>query len=224
MPLPLHKTCTHLMQRIKLTIVFSLATSTRRRTQAAFLFTINTLNLNMHLKRKGTLNQMCQGNIQTKKNTRFLVGSSVIKDVNAELFKTGLCTEATWTRIKHSVVRVFYKRKADKQVPYASLNHLERLSVSEDELLGFHKKLGLCFKRTERICNDKELETENDDELDCCFDTVLRERVQRSKSFSTRRMAICKEIERDIKGDRNTSLLELRKTLVMNNRFKEMGM
>ena len=185
---------------------------------------------NMHIRREGTQHQGCgQNYIHSKKNSQSLGKRTrnFIEGENTRPLHAGkLCNENTWSRIRHAVAKVFCKRNAEKQVPYASLTRLDRLSISEAELKEAQKRLRFCLKRTENIyySREKELHEESDDELDSCFDSVLRERVQRSKSFSTRRMAICKEIERQTKGDRNTSLLELRKTLIINNRFKEMGL
>lgn len=183
---------------------------------------------NMHIRRKGTQHQGCRQNyIHGKKNSQSLGKRNFTDGENTRTLHAGkLCNENTWTRIRHSVAKVFCKRNTEKQVPYTSLTRLDRLSLSEAEVKEAQKRLRFCLKRTENAyySREKELHEESDDELDCCFDSVLRERVQRSKSFSTRRMAICKEIERQTKGDRNTSLLEMRKTLIIINRFKEMGL
>ena len=179
----------------------------------------------MHIKRKTvTQNPICPGDFRTMSTSNLLKQGKFerLKETKT-LCKVGICKEDTWRRIKHSVDKVFRKSMSQKQVPYTRLTCLDRLSVCEDKLLKARKTLVLSWKRTENIYRDNELENGRDDELDCCFDAVLRDRVQRSKSYSTRRMAICKEIEK-ITGDKKRSLLELRKTLIVNNRFKEMGM
>lgn len=174
----------------------------------------------MHIRRKGTQSQGCGENTISRERNLKSTGERSGEGLNTRTLHTGkLYKENTWKRIRHSVAKVFCNRKTGKPVPYASLTHLDRLSISDDELKRAQKKLRFCLKHTEH-----ELSDERDDELDCYFDSVLRERVQRSRSFASRRMAICKEIERHTKGDKNTSLLELRKTLIINNRFKEMGL
>lgn len=179
----------------------------------------------MHIRRKRTQSQgRTENTIHRKKNSKSF-GESNVEGLNTTFHSGKLCKENTWKRIRHCIAKVFCNRTAEKPVPYASLTRLDRLSISEDELRRVQKRLRFCLKRSENeYLPDNELNDENDDELDCCFDSILRERVQRSKSFSTRRMAICKEIERHTEGDKNTSLLELRKTLIINNRFKEMGL
>ena len=181
----------------------------------------------MHIRRKRTRSQGCRENtIHCDKNSKSF-GESNVEGLNATTFHSGkLDKENTWKRIRHGIAKVFCNRRAEKAVPYTSLTRLDQLSISEDELKRVQKRLRFCLKRSENeYPPDNELNDHvNDDELDCCFDSILRERVQRSKSFSTRRMAICKEIERHTDGDKNTSLLELRKTLIINNRFKEMGL
>ena len=179
----------------------------------------------MHIKRKGTHLQGCGENtIYCENNLRSFVKGNY-KDRNSKrILHTGkLCNDNTWTRLRHCISKVFCKHEVKKDVPYASLTRLDRLSVSEDELQRAQKKLWFCFKR--EYSNDNDLSGGlSDDELDCHYDSILRERVERSRSFTTRRMAICKEIERNTEGNKNTSLLELRKTLIVNNRFKEMGL
>ena len=179
----------------------------------------------MLTKRKtGTQNQMYPGDFRTNRRSKLLKQSKFERLNETKTFcKVGICKEDKWRRIKHSVEKVFRKSMSNKQVPYTSLTRLDRPCVCKDKLLKARKTLVLSWKRTENIYCDNELENDKDDELDYCFDAVLRDRVQRSKSYSTRRMAICKEIEKST-GDKNRSLLELRKTLIMNNRFKEMGM
>lgn len=179
----------------------------------------------MHIKRKtGTQNHICPADFRTMSTSKLLEQRKFERLTETKtLCKVGICKEDTWRRIKHSVDKVFRKSMSKKQVPYTKLTRLDRLSVCEDELLKSRKTLVLSWKRTENIYSDNEQKNGRDDELDCCFDAVLRDRVQESKSYSSRRMAICKEIEK-ITGDKKRSLLELRKTLIMNNRFKEMGM
>ena len=138
-----------------------------------------------------------------------------------------LWKEDAWKRIRKSLTKAFSckPKRAVKNVPYASLTRLDQLCVYEDELTKSQKKLRFCSKRMEqeRCTFDYEQceESEYEEDID---DSVF---VQRSESFERRRMAICKEIERNIQvgcRSRSTSLLELRKTLVINNRFKEMGL
>ena len=172
----------------------------------------------MHIRRKGTQSQGYGENAIHRENLKSF-GESNVECLNTTRLHSGtLYKEKTWKRFRHCISKAFCNRRAEKQVPYTSLTHLDRLSISKDELRRVQKKLRFCLKRSEHEYDV------NDDELDCCFDSILRERVQRSKSFSTRRMAICKEIERHTEGNKNTSLLELRKTLIINNRFKEMGL
>lgn len=135
--------------------------------------------------------------------------------------------EDAWKRIRKSFTKAFSckPKRGVKNVPYASLTRLDQLCVCEDELKKSQKKLRFCSKRIdqERDAFDYEQWGEESEEEDI-DDSVF---VQRSESFERRRMAICKEIERNTQvgcRSRSTSLLELRKTLVINNRFKEMGL
>lgn len=137
-----------------------------------------------------------------------------------------LWKEDTWRRFRQSVAKVLQcktKRSRKNNVPYASLTGLDRLSFGENELKKNQKKLRFCLKRVEQERDTFDYEQcEERDEEEC--DSIL---VERRESFERRRMAICKEIERNTKvgyRSRSTSLLELRKTLVINNRFKEMGL
>lgn len=187
----------------------------------------------MHVRRKGTRTRGCGENTIYREKISKSFGEwkkagNTESGLNAGTLHAGkLCKDNTWKRIKHCVAKVFCnRRKAEKHVPYASLTRLDRLSFSEDELKRAQKKLRFCLKRTQQheYCTENELSDESDDELDCFYDSILRERVERSTRFSERRPGICKEIERRTEGDKNTSLLELRKTLIINNRFKEMGL
>lgn len=135
--------------------------------------------------------------------------------------------EDTWSRIRKSVAKVFSckQKRSGKPVPYASLSRLDQLCICEDELKRNQKRLRFCLKRKEQERDTFEYEQyedwSDDEDID---DSVF---VKRSESFEKRRMAICKEIERNTAvgcRSRSTSLLELRKTLVINNRFKEMGL
>ena len=136
-----------------------------------------------------------------------------------------LWKEDAWSRIRKSFTKVFScKTKGGRKpnVPYASLTRLDQLCISEDELKRSQKKLRFCRMEQERDTFEYEQWEDSDDED--CDDLVF---VKRSESFERRRMAICKEIERNTQvgcRSRSTSLLELRKTLVINNRFKEMGL
>ena len=181
----------------------------------------------MHITRKGTYVLGCGETTYRQKNFKSL-------ESNYSNYRAGhtkhqvqqartLFIHNTWKRFKHCVTKVFCQHKEEKgHVPYASLTRLDRLSIGEDELKRAQKKVRFCLRRKCSI--DNELSVEREDELDRHFDTVLRERASRSRSYTSRRMAICTEIERNTEGNNGVSLFELRKTLIINNRFKEMGM
>ena len=137
-----------------------------------------------------------------------------------------LWTEDAWKRIRKSFTKAFSckPKRGVKNIPYASLTRLDQLYVCEDELTKSQKKLRFCSKRVEQQRDTFDYEQCEESEEEDIDDSVF---VQRSESFEKRRMAICKELERNIQvgcRSRSTSLLELRKTLVINNRFKEMGL
>ena len=137
-----------------------------------------------------------------------------------------LWKEDAWKRIRKSFTKAFSckPKRGVKNVAYASLTHLDQLCVCEDELTKRQKRLWFCSNRIEQQRDTFDYEQCEESEEEDIDDSVF---VQRSESFERRRMAICKEIERNIQvgcRSRSTSLLELRKTLVINNRFKEMGL
>lgn len=183
----------------------------------------------MHIRRKSSTNQVWE-NVNYYEQKNYFEGRS--KDEKTErITKTSkphagnFFKEDAWKRIRKSVAKVFCRKsKSDgKNVPYTSLTRLDRLSISEDELKKSQKRLRFCLKRTEQeedVFDYEQCEESDDEDCDSIF-------VQRRESFEKRRMAICKEIERNTTvavRSRSTSLLELRKTLVINNRFKEMGL
>ena len=134
--------------------------------------------------------------------------------------------EDAWKRIRKSFTKAFSckPKRGIRNIPYASLTHLDQLRVCEDELTKSQKKLRFCSKRIEQQRDVFDYEQWEDSEEEDIDDSVF---VQGSESFERRRMAICKELERNIQvgcRSRSTSLLELRKTLVINNRCKEMGL
>ena len=147
--------------------------------------------------------------------------------VNTRTLQAGKLWKAdAWKRIRKSFTKAFScKPKCGvKNVPYASLTRLDQLCVCEDELTKSQIKLRFCSKRLERERNTFDYEVCQESEEEDIDDLVFAERSER---FERRRMAICKELERNIQvgcRSRSTSLLELRKTLVINNRFKEMGL
>lgn len=178
----------------------------------------------MHISRKGTCVLGCGENIYRQKNFKSLESNYRAGHTRHRVQQARtLFIDNTWKRFRHCVTKVFCKHKEEKDhVPYASLTRLDRLSIGEGELKRAQKKVRFCSRRKCSI--DNELSVEREDELDRHFDTVLRERASRSRSYTTRRMAICRELERNIEGNNGVSLFELRKTLIINNRFKEMGM
>jgi len=159
------------------------------------------------------------------------VGASIKKDkdertLKARALQTGnLWKEDVWKRIRKSFTKAFSckPKRGVHNVPYASLTCLDQLCVCEDERAKSQKKLRFCSKQIEQQRDTLDYEQCEESEEEDIDDSVF---VQRSERFQRRRMAICKEIERNIQvGCRSrsqTSLLELRKTLVINNRFKEM--
>lgn len=151
-------------------------------------------------------------------------GESTLKTRTVQAGK--LWKEDAWKRIRKSFTKAFSckPKRGIRNVPYASLTHLDQLYVCEDELTKSQKKLRFRSKQIEQQRDTFDYEQSEESEEEDIDDSVF---VQRSESFERRRMAICKEIERNIQvgcRSRSTSLLELRKTLVINNRFKEMGL
>ena len=139
-----------------------------------------------------------------------------------------LWKEDAWKRIRKSFTKAFSckpKRGVKMfNVPYASMTRLDQLCVCEDELTKSQKKLQFCSKQIKQQRDTFDYEHCEESEEEDIDDSVF---VQKSESSERRRMAICKELERNIQvgcRSRSTSLLELRKTLVINNRFKEMGL
>lgn len=183
----------------------------------------------MHIRRKPSQILVWDNVIYCEQNS---TGERNKKDkdestLTTRTLQTGkLWKEDAWKRIRKSFTKAFSckPKRGVKNVPYASLTHLDQLCVCEDELTKSQKKLRFCSKRTEQQRDAFDYEQCEESEEEDIDDSVF---VQRSESFERRRMAICKEIERNIQvgcRSRSTSLLELRKTLVINNRFKEMGL
>ncbi|KAL9979950.1 hypothetical protein ACROYT_G008473 [Oculina patagonica] len=179
----------------------------------------------MHIKRKPS--QILSWDNVIYREQKSLKEEKVESTAKARTQQAGkLWKEDAWRRIRKSVAKVFSckPKRGGKHVPYASLTRLDQLRISEDELKKSQKKLRFCLKRTEQERDTFGYERCEDSDDEDCDDSVF---VQRSESFERRRMAICTEIERNIQvgcRSRSTSLLELRKTLVINNRFKEMGL
>ena len=183
----------------------------------------------MHIRRKPSQILVWDNVIYREQNS---AGESNKKEKDESTLKTRtvqagkLWKEDAWKRIRKSFTKAFSckPKRGIKNVPYASLTHLDQLRVYDDELTKSQKKLRFCSKRVPQqrdIFDFEQCEESEEEDID---DSVF---VQRSESFERRRMAICKEIERNIQvgcRSRSTSLLELRKTLVINNRFKEMGL
>ena len=147
--------------------------------------------------------------------------------LKARTLKAGkLWKEDAWKRIRKSLTKAFSckPKRGVNNVPYASMTRLDQLCVCEDELTKSQKKLRFCSKQIEQQRDTSDYEHWEESEEEDIDDSVF---VQRSESFERRRMAICKELERNIQvgcRSRSTSLLELHKTMVINNRFKEMGL
>lgn len=184
----------------------------------------------MHIRRKSATIQIWENVFNFQQRNSF-EGRSKIDEKTDRINKTSEPhgethrKEDVWKRIRKSVSKVFCKKckNEGKTVPYTSLPRLDCLSLSEDQLKRSHKRLRFWLKRTEQEDHVFDYERcEESDEEDC--DSIV---VPRRESWEKRRMAICKEIERNTAvafRSRSTSLLELRKTLVINNRFKEMGL
>lgn len=184
----------------------------------------------MHIRRKSATNQTWDNVFHFQRGDCF-EGRSKINEKTDRINKTSKphavtnCKEDVWKRIRKSVSKVFCKNcKTDgKTAPYTSFPRLDCLSLSENELKKGQRKLRFCLKRTKQEEHVFDYERcEESDEEDC--DSIA---VPRRESWEKRRMGICKEIERNTAvafRSRSTSLLELRKTLVVNNRFKEMGL
>ena len=185
----------------------------------------------MHIRRKPSQILVWDNVIYRGQNSA-VVRNEKEKDESTSKARTlqagKLWKEDAWKRIRKSFTKAFSckPKRGFKNVSYASLTHLDQLRVYEDELTKSQKKLRsrICSKRMEQERNTFDYEQCEESEDEDIDDSVF---VQRSESFERRRMAICKEIERNIQvgfRSRSTSLLELRKTLVINNRFKEMGL
>ena len=183
----------------------------------------------MHIRRKPSQILLWDNVIYREQNS---IGASNKKDndestLKAKALQAGkLWKEDAWKRIRKSLTKAFSckPKRGVNNVPYASLTRLDQLCVCEDELTKSQKKLWFCSKRIGQHRDTFDYEQCEESEEEDIDDSVF---VQRSERFERRRMAICKEIERNIQvgcRSRSTSLLELRKTLVINNRFKEMGL
>ena len=128
-----------------------------------------------------------------------------------------------WQRIRKTV-GVLFARSHRKHAQYTSLKPAVKFCVGDHDAKDLFKKdkKKNCARVILNENNEEPIDYSSEDDWEE-HDFTLR---KRSASYDRRRMAICKEIEKNTKLGcvNSTSLLELRKTLVINNRFMEMGL